>query len=175
MSTLLCIAGMKLSADGAHGNSDKARSQAQRLGRPPSSKGSMLQASTWFDEVAAPRMQQMCIVQKNAVKVYDQALDQQVQDLTVSLAQASAFASWPAASNESNRLVSHASTAVLSQQGHSILHDGFCSVVCVQAHLSWKRVWLQVCCLGGSSCSSEYTLCHLVLLYVGAPISSKKL
>lgn len=35
-------------------------------------------------------MQQMCMVQKNAVKVHDQALDQQVQELTASLAQASA-------------------------------------------------------------------------------------
>lgn len=66
--------------------------QAQRLGRPASSKGAVLRASTWFDEVAAPQMQQMCMVQKDAVKVHDQALDEQVQELTASLAQASAAA-----------------------------------------------------------------------------------
>ena len=54
----------------------------------------MLRASTWFDEVAALRMQQMCIAQKDAVKVHDQALDQQVKELTAALAQASAAASW---------------------------------------------------------------------------------
>ena len=85
---------MSLSADDTYGYNNKAQFQAQRLGRPPTSKGAVLLASTWFDEVAAPRMQQMCIVQKDAVKVYDQALDQQVQDLTAALAQASASSSW---------------------------------------------------------------------------------
>lgn len=92
--TLLCVADQNLPADGARGYSDKARTQAQRLGRPPSSQGAVLLASTWFDEVAALRMQQMCIVQKDAVKIHDQALDQQVQGLTVALAQASSAASW---------------------------------------------------------------------------------
>ena len=91
---LLCSAGLNLSADDAHGYNDKARIKAQRLGRPPSSKGTGLQASTWFDEVAAPRMQQMCIVQKDAVKAHDQALDQQVQELTAALVQASTAAVW---------------------------------------------------------------------------------
>ena len=81
-----------MSADTAHGYNEKARMQAQRLGRPASSKGAVLRASTWFDEVAAPHMQQMCMVQKDAVKVHDQALDEQVQELTASLAQASAAA-----------------------------------------------------------------------------------
>ena len=48
-----------------------------------------MQARTWFDEVAAPRMQEMCSVQKEAVKAYDQALDQQVQQETDTLVQAS--------------------------------------------------------------------------------------
>lgn len=93
--------------------------QAQRLGRPASSKGAVLRASTWFDEVAAPQMQQMCMVQKDAVKVHDQALDQQVQELTAALAQASPVAfdcvCCPLVSSMS--LVSHASTLTLSQTG----------------------------------------------------------
>ena len=91
-NTLLCAADENSSAGDAHGYNDKARTQAQRLGRPPSSKGAMLLASTWFDQVAAPRMQQMCIVQKDAIQVHDQALDQQVQELTAALAQASTAA-----------------------------------------------------------------------------------
>ena len=94
LKTQLCATGQHLPAGDADGYSDKARSQAQRLGRPPSRNGAVLWASTWFDEVAAPRMQQMCILQKEAVKVHDQALDQQAQELTAALAQASAAACW---------------------------------------------------------------------------------
>ncbi len=66
---------------------DSERSRIQRLGRPPSSKGAILQSSTWFDDVAAPRMQQMHKVQKDAVKGYDQELEGKVQQLTESLCQ----------------------------------------------------------------------------------------
>ncbi len=65
------------------------RARLQRLGRPPSSKGAILQASTWFDDVAAPRMQQMHKVQKDAVRGHDQELEGKVQQLTESLCQVS--------------------------------------------------------------------------------------
>lgn len=81
-------------ADDEYPHSDKARAKAQRIGRPPSSKSAGMQARTWFDEVAAPRMQQMCTVQKEAVKAYDQALDKQVQQLTDALVQASTDPLW---------------------------------------------------------------------------------
>ncbi|DBA74236.1 TPA: hypothetical protein ACH3X1_011026 [Trebouxia sp. C0004] len=63
------------------------RSRVQRLGLPPSSKGAILRASTWFDDVAAPRMQQMHKVQKDAVRGHDQELEGKVQQLTESLCQ----------------------------------------------------------------------------------------
>ncbi|KAL0022464.1 hypothetical protein WJX79_004243 [Trebouxia sp. C0005] len=63
------------------------RARVQRLGRPPSSKGAILQASTWFDDVAAPRMQQMHKVQKDVVRGHDQELEGKVQQLTESLCQ----------------------------------------------------------------------------------------
>lgn len=75
-----------------HSYNETERLKAQRLGRPPSSAGAVQQASSWFDEVAAPRMQQMLIVQKEAVRGHDQALKQKVQDLTDVLLQASTAA-----------------------------------------------------------------------------------
>ncbi len=68
------------------------RARVQRLGRPRRSKGAILRASTWFDEVAAPRMQQMHKVQKDAVRGYDQELEGKVQQLTESLCQVSHLA-----------------------------------------------------------------------------------
>ncbi|KAL3133521.1 hypothetical protein ABBQ38_007375 [Trebouxia sp. C0009 RCD-2024] len=82
---VVCQKGLSLFADDEYPYSNKATAKAQRIGRPPSSKSAGMQARTWFDEVAAPRMQQMCAVQKEAVKSYDQALDQQVQQLTDAL------------------------------------------------------------------------------------------
>lgn len=67
--------------------SDYERSWVQRLGRPSSSKGAVVRASTWFDEVAAPRMHQMHKVQKDAVKGHDQELEWKVQQLTDALYQ----------------------------------------------------------------------------------------
>ena len=61
------------------------RLRARRLGRPPSGKGLLVRATTWFDEVAAPRMHHMYTTQKDAVKGHDQDLEQQVQALTRAL------------------------------------------------------------------------------------------
>ena len=71
------------------------RARVQRLGRPPSSKGAILQASTWFDDVAAPRMHQMHKAQKDAVRGHDQELDKKVQQLTQSLCQVSHLSCHP--------------------------------------------------------------------------------
>ena len=73
----------------------KERRKAQMLGRPPSSTGAVAQASSWFDEVAAPRMQQMYVAQKAAVKGHDEVLDQQTKDLTAALSQASMMPAQP--------------------------------------------------------------------------------
>lgn len=80
------------------------RARLQRLGRPPSSKGAILRASTWFDDVAAPRMQQMHTVQKDAVKGHDQELEGKVQQLTESLCQVSHLSCHPVCYHPAERL-----------------------------------------------------------------------
>lgn len=69
--------------------SEHAKSRTKRLGGPPSSNRAVPQASTYFDEVAAPCMQQMYSVQKDAVKGHDQELEWKVQQLTDGLCQVS--------------------------------------------------------------------------------------
>ena len=82
-------AGTDVWGNNEHPYNASERARLQRLGRPPSSKGAILRASTWFDDVAAPRMQQMHKVQKDAVRGHDQELERKVQQLTESLCQVS--------------------------------------------------------------------------------------
>ena len=88
-------AGTDVWGNNEHPYNASERARIQRLGRPPSSKGAILRASTWFDDVAAPRMQQMHKVQKDAVKGHDQELERKVQQLTESLCQVSHLSCHP--------------------------------------------------------------------------------
>ncbi len=88
-------AGTDVWGNNEHPYNASERARLQRLGRPPSSKGAILRASTWFDDIAAPRMQQMHKVQKDAVRGHDQELEGKVQQLTESLCQVSHLSCYP--------------------------------------------------------------------------------
>lgn len=92
---MLLTAGTDVWGDHERPYNGSERARVQRLGRPPSSKGAILQASTWFDDVAAPRMQQMHKVQKDVVRGHDQELEGKVQQLTESLCQVSHLSCHP--------------------------------------------------------------------------------
>ena len=91
MLFLASIADPDLWGSDASPYSQSDQSAAQRLGRPASSKGQFFQASTWFDQVAAPRMQQMHRVQRAAVQEHDEELEWTVQQLTESLCQVNLY------------------------------------------------------------------------------------
>ena len=80
-----CIRDFPVRAHGPYNEQDK--STPRMLDRTSSSNGAVLQASTWFDDVAASRMQQMHKAQENAVKGYNQELECGVQKLTDNLNQ----------------------------------------------------------------------------------------